>query len=87
MHVTLYEYSQLDLTDRCQLLWEQGTLLHNVATFTHGFNLYCLYGYYVEVVVKYEAEAVTITDAVPFVRGYRLSKYLASIDLVDMLND
>lgn len=86
MHLTLYEYSQLTLTDRLQLLWEHGTFLHNVAAYSHGFKLYSIFGFYVEVVVSY-GEVVKITDAVPLVRGHRLNKYLACIDLNDLTDN
>ena len=77
----LYEYAGLSLTDRLQLVWERGVFLHNVAWYSHGYNLYQLFDFYVEVVIEYTDTTNVITDAVPFLRGDRLNKYLDCIDL------
>ena len=79
----LYEYTVLSLTDRLQLLWEHGLFLHNVAWQSHGYNLYKLFDFYVEVIIEYNTDNNVITDAVGFMHGHRLDKYLVSIDLAE----
>ena len=83
----LYEYSNLILTDRLQLVWEQGTFLANIKTYTHGLNLYALFDFYVEVTVTYKSNETVITDATAFQKGYRLTKYLEQIDLSEWIEN
>jgi hypothetical protein len=83
----LYEYGILSLPERLQLVWHRGTFLANVKTSQQGHNLYALYNFFVEVELTYKETQTVITDAVPFVTGERLNKYLGTIDLTEWIDN
>jgi len=80
-------YNMLDLGDRLQVLWKLGVSIGNVKTETLGYSLYSLFGFYVEVELRYEADNTVITAATPFVYGDRLEKYEAGINLPEWIHN
>ncbi len=74
----LYEFSLLPINDRANTLWQNGEFIINVKENTSSYNLYSLFGYFVEVKLSEENQ---IIDIRPFKKGEILDKYLDFIDL------
>jgi len=77
----LYEFNILDLNERAETLWANGTFIINLKQGENAYNLYSFFGYFVE--VTYSQPENSIIDIRPFKRGELLNKYL---DLIDIAN-
>lgn len=69
----LYEFNKLDLTQRSNILWNEGVFI----THSDGCALYILFKFYAEVIIHNDA----IVDIKTFIKGNRLNKYLDKMDL------
>ena len=77
--MTLYEYSTLDMDGRAAYLWEHGDYLTGAIDAQGRSNFYTLNGYFVEVELFDEGDA--IAAVVPFKVGDRYDRLLRHVDL------
>jgi hypothetical protein len=81
--VDLHDYLDMDLVDKLIVLENNGVQIGRVNTRLLINNLYWLDSFYVE--VRRRRGHSADVDAVPFLRGPRLDKYLEQIDLSELL--
>lgn len=77
--VTLYQFNTLDMDARASYLWEHGEYITGVIDAQGRSNFYALDGYFVEVELFDEGEA--IAAVVPFSTGDRYDRMVRAIDL------
>ena len=77
--MTLYEYNVLDLTQRADYLWANGTLVVSGSDGIAAFSFYHLGDFFVEVV--YDQEFNTIVSLVPFKTGPRYERMVEVMEL------
>jgi hypothetical protein len=77
--IGIYGFITLDLNERAQMVWEKGKYIASRLSQKKRMNLYSLEDYYVE--IEMLSPALVIVDAVPFLRGHRLDKYLDDINI------
>ena len=80
--IDIHDFLDLDLLDQLIVLDNNGVLIGLVETKLLSSELYALGSFYVEVRLRPTGKAY---DAVPFVKGPRLDKYLDAIDLTAVL--
>lgn len=75
----LYEYNQLSLDEKADVLWQHGKYLLNRKEGTNGYNLYSLFDFYVEV----HADNATnkIENIITFKTQRLLEPYLTNIKI------
>jgi hypothetical protein len=83
MQLSLYEFDELSLDDRLNLLWGVGVFLSRVQQVKHTYLLYAVYNYYVEVIINHQGSA-TVSQAVAFDGGNRLNKHVQAVPLTDL---
>lgn len=77
--MTLYEFNTLDMDARASYLWEKGDYITGVIDAQGRSNYYTLNGYYVEVELFDEGEAVAAV--IPFTTGNRYERMILGVDL------
>lgn len=77
--LTLYGFNMLDMNERATYLWEHGDYITGVIDAQGRSNFYTLNGYYVEVELFDEGEA--IAAVVPFTTGDRYERMVSAVDL------
>ncbi len=78
--LSMYEFILLDTAERAEILWDKGEFISNAVIEDCAYNLYTLYGFYVEVVLV----QTELSEVTPFKQGERLEKYLACIDITEL---
>lgn len=73
----LYEYIQLSVNERADVLWDNGWALDHMKHEGKQHSLYSLFDFYVEVTFTGKG----VEDVMPFRQGVRLDKYLDRIKL------
>ena len=84
--IDLYDFLDLELVDRLIVLRANGVHVAKLSTTFQRSDLYTLGSFYVEVRTTRKNGSSTVHDALPFVKGPRLDKYLESIDLSPLMN-
>jgi len=79
--IDLHDFLDMELVDRLITLRNNGVRIGTVRTTFLRCDLYTLGSFYVEARTVRTAEGPHIQDALPFVKGPRLDKYLDAIDL------
>lgn len=80
--MTLYQYNTLNMDARASYLWEHGEYITGVIDGQGRSNFYTLNGYYVEVELFDEGEA--IAAVIPFQTGDRYERMVKAIDLAHL---
>lgn len=80
--MTLYEFNALDMDARASYLWEHGVYITGVVDPQGRSNFYALHGYYIEVELFDEGDA--IAAVVPFSKGPRYERMIGGIDLAHL---
>jgi hypothetical protein len=75
----LYKFIKLNIDERAETLWNNGTFILNLKEDNYSYNLYSFFGYYIE--VKLSNYGNEIVDIKPFRKGECLNKYLDFIDI------
>lgn len=78
--IDLHDYLDMDLVDKLIVLRNNGVPIGRVETKLLRSELHALGGFYVEVRTSLTGQEERI-DAVPFLKGPRLDKYLETVDL------
>ncbi len=82
--MTVLEYESLELTDRLELVVEQGTPIAQIKKPRKGHLLYSLYSFYVELEMIYKAGSTDVYEAHAFYASPKLNKFLDLIDLSEL---
>jgi len=77
--VTLYELNTLDMAARAAYLWQHGEYVTGIVDHQGRSNFYALNGYFVEVELFDEGDA--IAAVIPFNTGDRYERMVNSVDL------
>ena len=77
--VTLYEFNALDMDARASHLWAHGEYVTGIADAQGRSNFYALPGYFVEVELFDEGDA--IAAVIPFSTGDRYERMIRGVDL------
>jgi hypothetical protein len=77
--MTLYELNTLDMDARAAYLWQHGDYLTGIIDQQGRSNFYALNGYFVEVELFDEGEA--IAAVIPFKTGDRYERMIRGVDL------
>ena len=83
--IDLHEYLEMSLVDRIIILQNNGVQIASVSTKLLRSELYVLGSFYVETRTKIHLSDDCVHDAIPFLKGPRLDKYLDTIDLFELL--
>jgi hypothetical protein len=75
----LYEYNQLSLDEKANVLWQHGNFLISRKEGENGFNLYSLFDFYVEVQASNSTNK--IENIITFKTKRLLEPYLNNIKL------
>ncbi len=79
MGLTLYQFNAFDMDGRAAYLWEHGEYVTGVIDHQGRSNYYALNGYYVEVELFDEGDA--IAAVVPFNTGDRYERMLQGVNI------
>ena len=82
--MTVLEFESLELTDRLELVVEQGTPIAQIKKPRKGQLLYSLYSFYVELEMTYKAGCTDVHEAHAYYASPRLNKFLDLIDLSEL---
>lgn len=77
--LSLYEFNALDMDGRAAYLWAHGEYIAGAIDAQGRSNFYALNGYYVEVELFDEGDA--IAAVVPFTTGHRHERMIRGVDL------
>jgi hypothetical protein len=77
--VTLYQFNSLNPDQRAAVLWERGEFVGGIADAKGRSNFYALAGFFVEVELSPEGDA--IAAVVPFTTGDRYERMVGAVDL------
>jgi len=77
--MTLYQFNNLDMDGRAAYLWEHGEYVTGVIDHQGRSNFYALHGYFVEVELFDEGDA--IAAVIPFSTGDRYERMVRSVNL------
>lgn len=76
--LTLYQFNALDMDSRGAYLWANGDYITGVVDAQGRSNFYVLRGYFVEVELFDEGDA--IAAAIPFTTGDRYDRMLCAVE-------
>jgi len=79
MGLTLYQFNAFDMDGRASYLWEHGEYVTGVIDHQGRSNFYALHGYFVEVELFDEGDA--IAAVIPFSTGDRYERMVRSVNL------
>lgn len=79
--MSIYEFEQLSIDERANLLWHEGMLIDGCKRRRKSYVLYFVHSFYVEI----EVHDSKIAAVVPFSSGHRLDKYLDKLPLAWLL--
>ena len=79
--IDLHDYLDMDLMDKLIVLNNNGVKIGVVNSRLMCSTLYALGAFYVETRSRLKGADREIVDAVPFLKGPRLEKYLEQIDM------
>lgn len=82
--MTVLEFEALELTERLEIVVEQGTPLAQIKKPRKGHLLYSLYGFYVELEMTYKAGFTDVHEAYAYYASPKLNKFLELIDLSEL---
>lgn len=77
--MTLYAFNTLDMDARAAYLWQHGDYITGIIDAEGRSNFYALHGYFVEVALFDEGDA--IAAVIPFKTGDRYERMIRGVDL------